>query len=274
MPCMQETLIAALRAIGLTDGESRVYAALLSVKTSSVGPLIEKAGVSSSKIYVILDKLIAKGLVTLAIEDKHKIFTALRPEQVKEYLERGKVEIEENLKRFEEILPALTGIYLSAPTQPTIELSKGRKGFESIYRAALEGANPPDRYLALAGERIGFGIQSHWPEFHQQLARKGISQMTIYEHAVWHQKSKSVHQRKSRKQYYPLVLDRKYDGLPTITILGDTVILSDLDDGDVFTLVIRHKNLTAAFKKLLGIIAQSATVPQGYSSMPKKELSS
>ena len=47
-----------LEEAGLTEGESKVYLALLELGTTKTGPLIKKARVSSSKVYKILDRVL------------------------------------------------------------------------------------------------------------------------------------------------------------------------------------------------------------------------
>ena len=52
-----------LQDIGLTNGESKVYLALLNLGETKTGELAKKSQVSSSKIYKILDRLEKKGIV-------------------------------------------------------------------------------------------------------------------------------------------------------------------------------------------------------------------
>jgi len=59
---MEENILAALREIGLTEGEAKAYFALVTLGQSSVGPIVEKSGVTASKVYIILDRLIEKGI--------------------------------------------------------------------------------------------------------------------------------------------------------------------------------------------------------------------
>ena len=46
-----------LEEIGLTEGENKVYLALLKLGSSTIGRIIKEAQVSNSKIYDILDRL-------------------------------------------------------------------------------------------------------------------------------------------------------------------------------------------------------------------------
>jgi len=52
--------ISPLKEAGLTEGEIRVYLALLELGLSTSGPILEKSGITKSIIYRILDKLIKK----------------------------------------------------------------------------------------------------------------------------------------------------------------------------------------------------------------------
>ena len=53
-----------LESIGMTSGEVSVYLALLDLGISSTGNIIKKSNVSSSKVYLILERLLQKGLIS------------------------------------------------------------------------------------------------------------------------------------------------------------------------------------------------------------------
>ena len=76
-----------LEDIGLTHGETKVYLALLRLGATKTGLLAKEAGVSSSKVYKILDRLIKKGLVGHVLKGKIKHFKALEPKRIIEYME-------------------------------------------------------------------------------------------------------------------------------------------------------------------------------------------
>ncbi len=84
---MEEELFETLKSIGLTNGEARVYIALLSLGTSTVSPIVKLSGISSSKVYFILNRLAVKGLVSMSIKEKNRIYSATEPERILDYLE-------------------------------------------------------------------------------------------------------------------------------------------------------------------------------------------
>ena len=58
-----------LKELGFTDGEIKVYGALIKLQKSTITKIIEHSGVSSSKVYLILDKLVHRGLVNYIMVD-------------------------------------------------------------------------------------------------------------------------------------------------------------------------------------------------------------
>ncbi len=90
-----DKISSALKKLGLTDGEIKVYLALIELDNSTVGPIIEKAGISSSKVYIIIEKLISKGIVTYIIKEKTKHFQAAKPNSLLEIVEKKETELSE-----------------------------------------------------------------------------------------------------------------------------------------------------------------------------------
>ena len=70
------------RKIGLTEGETKVYFALLKLGEATIGNIGKESKVSKSKLYDILDKLIARGLVGHVIKNKVRHFAANNPKNI------------------------------------------------------------------------------------------------------------------------------------------------------------------------------------------------
>ncbi len=94
-----------LEKIGLTEGESKVYLALLQIGQSTAGPIVEKSGISNSKSYIILSKLEKKGLVSEILVDGVKEFIPTNPQRLIEILNEKKDEIDDLKKSVENSLP-------------------------------------------------------------------------------------------------------------------------------------------------------------------------
>jgi HTH-type transcriptional regulator, sugar sensing transcriptional regulator len=254
-----------LHEIGLTNGETKVYLALNSIGTSTVGPIIDQSRISASKAYSILDRLMHKGLVSITINSGKKIFSAASPEKLLEILDDQKQKIEDNKNKIKEIIPQLKLQQESVSKKPMVEFAKGKKGFMHINHEFIESAKEKDEYITLASKRITFKMQSYWYEHSKNLSKKQISQFLIYDNDSWFKKDPKIHQRSKRVNYYPRYLNEKYNDLPNISVLGYNTLIEDLDEKDeIFTLIIRNKNLTQSIKKLLMIIWDSGKVPEGF----------
>jgi sugar-specific transcriptional regulator TrmB len=97
-----------LKEAGLTDGEIKVYLALLELGSSTTGPIIKKSGIARSIIYQILEKLMQKGLVSQITKEKTKYFQAAEPNKILEYIDEREAKLEENKKMIEKMLPELS----------------------------------------------------------------------------------------------------------------------------------------------------------------------
>jgi len=127
-----------LKQIGLTDGEARVYEALLELDSSTVGPIVKKSNVAYSKVYEVLQRLIEKGIVSFTIKEKTKYFQALEPLRLTEYLEKQEEKIQENKKTLNQILPFLNKISLIESKRQESEIFIGEKGIKTAYEILLK----------------------------------------------------------------------------------------------------------------------------------------
>ena len=98
---------SALRKIGLTEGEIKVYLALLELGSATSGRITKKCGISGSKVYEVLDRLAKKGLASFITKNGVKHFEASSPERILDYLEEKESQIEEEKSAIQDIIPEL-----------------------------------------------------------------------------------------------------------------------------------------------------------------------
>src|SRR3989338_38938 len=97
-----------LKQVGLSEGEIKVYFALLELESSTVGRIIEKSGVPDSKIYMILEKLKEKGLASFVIKNNVKHFQASDPKNILRLLTEREKAIRLQKKELEDkIIPEI-----------------------------------------------------------------------------------------------------------------------------------------------------------------------
>lgn len=136
---MEEMLI---KEAGLTEGEAKVYLALLKIGSSTTGPIIEESGIANSIVYRILDKLIEKGLVSYIIKERTKYFQASDPKRILDYIEERKQKLDDSKERIAKLIPQLIG-FGASKEKTSVRIFEGFKGlqtsFEQVYSRLKKG---------------------------------------------------------------------------------------------------------------------------------------
>jgi sugar-specific transcriptional regulator TrmB len=170
-----------LEDIGLTKGEIKVYLTLLKLGETTTGKIIEDSGLSSGKIYEILDKLINKGLASFIIKEKTKYFQASSPNRILDYLHEKEKDLKNKEEEFIKQLPSLLAIKEKTKKENENTLFKGLKGFRTAIYEALDSLNSKDEIIAM-------GITSTkdekynlmWQAWHKERIKRKIKCRAIF----------------------------------------------------------------------------------------------
>lgn len=170
-----------LEETGLTNGEAKVYLALLKIGETTTGRIISEAKMSSGKIYEILDKLINKGLVSYSIKEKTKYFTASSPNRILDYLQEKENKFEELQKEVRSELPNLLSLEKFGKKGYETNLFKGIKGIRTAIFESLNEMKKNEEILAM-------GVTSQkseeynilWQAWHKERISKKILCRAIF----------------------------------------------------------------------------------------------
>jgi sugar-specific transcriptional regulator TrmB len=180
---MTEQTTNSLRKIGLTDGEVRVYTALLDLGPSSTGPIVKDSGISSSKVYPILDRLIGMGLVSYITRGSRRVFQTTSPSKIIELLDKRKKEIEDQKKDIRDIIPNLVKRQKSLMHKHEATIYEGYRGVKTYYRGLLKELKKGDERLvfgARSGYPVAKGAQYFFQAYHRDWVKKGLRTKLIY----------------------------------------------------------------------------------------------
>jgi predicted transcriptional regulator len=135
--------VEQLTNLGLTQGEAKVYLAMIQIGPSRIGKIVEISGVSQSKIYNVLDRLILKGLASYYIQDNVKHFQSLEPTRLHEYIQIKENEVRRQKEDIIQIINDLSkNIY--ATKRSTSEIFVGERSLRSAYMTLLSDATKGD----------------------------------------------------------------------------------------------------------------------------------
>jgi len=124
--------------LGLSDKESRVYLASLSLGPSPVQIIAQKAAVNRATTYVMIESLIERGLMGQVKQGKKTLFIAEPPEHLKHLIDKELVRVEEKRRLLDSILPQLGSIIDSTHEKPKVEMFVGLNGLREIHEDILE----------------------------------------------------------------------------------------------------------------------------------------
>lgn len=132
-----------LQDIGLNDKEAVVYLAMLSVEHASVLDLANKTKIKRPTVYVVLESLSKKGLVSETTIGKKTHYQAEPPERLETFVERRKIALEESQKTLKDIIPQIKSIARDTGERPVVKYFEGRDGIisaiEDFFRDPVDG---------------------------------------------------------------------------------------------------------------------------------------
>ncbi len=163
-----------LRNIGLTDSEIKVYMALLEIGSSSKGPIVDKSGVASSKVYELLEKLVQKGLVSSVVKSNVKYFEAASPKRLLDYVKEREDKLKEQQKELEKLIPDLELKREMKNLGSETQVFKGLKGAKTSFDDILNNLKKGDEYYVLGISKFEPEFERFVVNFHRLRAEKGI----------------------------------------------------------------------------------------------------
>ncbi len=159
-----------LEQIGLTNSEIKVYFALLELESSSVGPIIERAGVQDSKIYSVLDKLKEKGLVSFVIKNNVRHFQASDPKNLLDILSSKEKLLQKQREELEKnIIPQIEERRKLTEDKQEAMVYEGFEGFKAALYTMLEvvGSGGEYQVFMLGGELEDMRTVRFFRTFHR-----------------------------------------------------------------------------------------------------------
>lgn len=165
----------SLEKIGLTRNETIVYTTLLKTGTTKTGQLLKESKLNSGKIYEILESLKAKGLVSETIKDNVKNFTGAPPQQLRNYLDQKKQEIDEEEKQIDKIIPELEILSKTKAQDKKIVTYSGFRGIITAAEEALENTKENEEIISLGISDVNYSTQNYWNKWEQMREKKKIT---------------------------------------------------------------------------------------------------
>lgn len=234
---MIEQNIQDLLTLGLTNGEAKVYLALLELGSSTAGPIVKKSGVAYSNIYDVLQRLMEKGIISYIVKNKTKYFQTASPSSLNLYLEKKEKELQQQKESLREVLPKLKKLQEIKPQQEA-EIFIGKKGLRTAYEKLYTGVTKKDEEFFFYVNQLDYFQQSELFYFSIQDILKRIPSRGISNRQ--YQKSVFINQAK--------YITMRYVGFP---IPGNMEVCKD-------------RLLLVSWNPIMGILIHSESIAENF----------
>ncbi len=227
-----ENIIEVLRKLELSEYESKVYLALISLGEATSGEILTKSNINSGKIYLILESLAKKGLVTEVVKNKVRHFSAVNPRSIKKYLDQKQKEFDDKRKLFDHVLPDLLKSFSRSTSTPEIRVYTGFEGMKSAFDQEIF------RY-AKNKELLVYGILNY--DIHNQSLVRYFTTKVFGERdrkGVKVRKIVSKYGKENIVETKAKVKHIDYDSFFTYNVIGDLVILAIWTEEPIFITIV------------------------------------
>lgn len=135
-------LVDGLRTIGLPEKSALVYAHLLEAGIAYPSRISVATKINRSTVYLILNDLKAKGLVTEIERGKKLCYQIEDPARLRVIVKQQITKAEERYEKVKSLLPELQGLFSVIPNKPTVRFFEGIDGILSVYDEHVIVAEP------------------------------------------------------------------------------------------------------------------------------------
>jgi sugar-specific transcriptional regulator TrmB len=228
-----------LKDVGLSETESKVYLALLTLGSAQAGEITKKSELNRTNVYDALDRLSSKGLITYVHSANTKIFEPVNPNRLKEL-------IKEKEKKIDKLIPQLQEKYNKSKQKEDATIYKGKKGVKYVFEEMLKQKEEILTYGAQGKFSNVFPVYRNIWESRRQYYK--IKKRIIYNESVKKQKT-TENQKFAELKFLP----KEYDFPSTILIQGATTITVVWSE-QPFAFVVNSENVTKTNKNFFELL--------------------
>ena len=246
-----------LRDIGLTDGEARVYVALLEIGKSTTGRIIGQSKISPSKIYDVLKRLTEKGLVSYIIEGKVKHFRATSPRKVLDFIKLKEEELESHKKEFKKVLPELLDKENMANRKFNAEIFEGNRGLIAVFEMSFEEGKKGDIVYAFGYPPYASKLfDAYWKEYHKKCDKRGVIRKVIYDYDAWFLKKREKRILAQQRYLHKGIITPSW-----VLIFNDKVAIIIVTSEQKICFLVQNEEVAKSYIHYFNLLWKNTIVP-------------
>ena len=226
----------ALKSIGLSNKEIKVYLACLKLGSGTVNQISKEAGTFRTYTYDILRSLAEEGLVHYVMKERKQFFESSNPERIIEILK----EREDKIK---EVLPKLKSMSKSITEKPSVEFYEGLAGVNFIHDLILREV--PKEIRVLGNPEQHFEIMKFYlPRFVRTRVKKKIkARVVIKESKIGREWMKGKEKQELRETRFFSLQPKEF---PAVTYMWNNKIVYFTIEKKIIAVLIENENIAQA----------------------------
>jgi len=247
-------LAKTLMEFGLNEKEAAIYIALLQLEIAPVQEIAQKTEINRSTVYVVLESLIKKGLVSISGDKSVQQYVATSPEILLNTAENVANKQSQILKKIEKILPELKALHKDTKQKPKVRVFEGKEGLISAFEDTLTAKEKFMRVTSSPGNLAGI-IGDYLPTYMQKRYERKIRMNGIHPDNKY---NRSLSKYVSRKLDNPLLVPpEKYKIPADLSIYDDKIGYMSAENGGI-GVIIESKEIADVMKSVFDLAWQEA----------------
>ena len=246
----------ALQKIGLTEGEIKVYLALLELGSTTSHYITKKSGISGSKVYEVLDRLMAKGLASFITRNGVKYFEASPPERIVDYLDEKEEQIEKEKVEIKKIIPQLI-LKQKFARKAEAKVFTGFEGVKTANEDIINTLKRGEEWLSMGLTEQPRSWEIYFTKRQKIRAQKGI----LHKHLLNEKYAPLYEQRKVLPHTEFRFLPKEFE-MPTSTEIYDNkVLIFILTPESPLAIMMESEAVAKSFRKYFYALWKTAKKP-------------
>ncbi len=236
-----------LKELGLSEGQIKVYSAVLELGISTLNKIQEKTGIERRNIYDILNKLIEAGLISYTTEKGKRTYQCTHPNKLLEEIKSK----ENKLNELEKQIPEIKNLFELSKPEIKAEVFRGNEAIKSLFDELLDykesfwlGGNSFEEYKSVP-ENLQIWFE-HW--MNRRIEKKHIMN-DLVSYGTFLRGLEPNNIKNHKKEYYKYCALPKGMYVPMVIIIFGNKVAQILWGKQSFAFVLESDKIKESFMK-------------------------
>jgi len=223
-----------LQECGLNEKEAIIYLELLKEKKCNASKLAKLTKINRTTVYLELNNLLNKGLVSYVIKNSKKYFQASSPNKLIEILDSKKAKISMLLPKLKELHKSIDPF--------KIEVFEGREGIKTFYQDILNSKVKEVLAFGVTGKAFEV-LKFEFPHFVKRYEKANLGARYLA-----NESSKNLLKSLPKGRVKIKYLSKEYFSDVTTIIYDNKIAIQSLVKENIFVIMIKDRKLAESYR--------------------------